>query len=362
MTLDELIALGGDLVAERKKLSESLRKLERTLEGSASSALIKALGVAQLQDLHLELDQLSTGIDRFGSLSKCLLEQLVTDKLESCATLFEESKKRIEALAQKLGRNVNVECKPSAARLDRRLLERFGPIFLEMLDVFVEYSIESSKERSARKKRPIAYMQLEVRESEKGFQLRVICDGNGILPPLSDLSGLALAKLGVRVSFEGKPGKWSAWLFSLPACAGEVPCLPVKVGQRKVYVPAWAVLSIREFPRALSESLVTEDSEIWMLSRDLERIRTLPGMPFAEPEGPRHLIELGAGTETIRYAVASTHAVQEIFILPIDSALSGSGRLLGVYVDESAQSELGLVLNPAYLVYGDLKSGVSHAS
>ena len=63
-----------------------------------------------------------------------------------------------------------------------------------MLETMVEYCVEPGKERQARKKRSKAYFQIDVKPLEEGYRLMVLCDGNGILPPLVSDHGVKLAQ------------------------------------------------------------------------------------------------------------------------------------------------------------------------
>lgn len=340
--MDDLIALAGDLVFERKRLSESLRRLEGALlRGENARELFRAMGVQDAEGLHAELELLARGLDRIGALTKTLVHQVNHDRLVDCLPLLREASQAIEHAADKLSRPVVIECRHNNVKFDRDTAERFKPVLFEMLETLVEYCVESAKERSARRKRPKAYFQLEVRPTEDGYRLMVVCDGNGILPPLSHDHGLKLAEIGVRASFEGKPGQWSAWVYHLPIGFGAFNCVYVKSGGRKFCIPALAVSNPR--------SPVPSNGPIWTIDSEINR-----GHATAEFASQK-LVEISAGVGQAVFAFDESTNPEEVFMKPLHESFSGNGRFLGVVAVEGAggQNELCLVLNPAYLVYGE---------
>lgn len=340
--MDDLIALAGDLVFERKRLSESLRRLEGALlRGENARELFKAMGVQDAEGLHAELELLARGLERIGALTKTIVHQVNHDRLVECFPLLREASQAIELASSKLSRPVVIECRHNDVKFDRETAERFKPVLFEMLETLVEYCVESAKERSARRKRPKAYFQLEVKPTEDGYRLMVVCDGNGILPPLSHDHGLKLAEIGVRASFEGKPGQWSAWVYHLPIGFGAFNCVYVESGGRKFCIPALAVSSAR--------AVAPAKGAVWTIDGEINRTQADGDL------SDRKLVEISAGTDQTVFAFDESTNPEEVFMKPLHEAFSGNGRFLGVVAIEGAagQNELCLVLNPAYLVYGD---------
>ncbi|MBI3543585.1 MAG: hypothetical protein HY075_09960 [Deltaproteobacteria bacterium] len=342
----ELITLAGDLVAERKRLTESLRRLEGTLmQGDVAKELFRALGADTSETILSEVDALARSLDRLGALTKTLIQQVNHDRLETCEPLLADAVLSIEATASKLERPAVVDCKSNDVRIDRDVLVKFRPIFLEMLETLTEYCVESPKERLARKKRPKAYFQIDVKPFEGGYRLMVLCDGNGILPPLASDHGLRLAEIGVRASFEGRPGQWSAWRFHIPTGVGSFHGVPVRVGDRRLCIPAWAVLGTRVVDGAPRPGV-----KVWAIGEALNRVEVEPGL---EASFGTRLVEIAAGTHTATFVVDEVFETEEGFMKPLGDAFNGQGRFSGVVVSEAAtREELFLVLNPAYLVYG----------
>lgn len=343
----DLIALAGDLTAERKRLSESLRRLEGAfLHGDVAKAMFKILGAQNSEAMLAELESFARGLDRVGALAKTLAQAVSQERLTSCNPLLAEAVSRIEKAAIASERHVVTECKPSDAHVDRDLLAAFKPVFLEMLDSMVEYCVEPIKERQARKKSPRAHFQIEIRPLEAGYRIMIICDGNGIIPPLVGAHGVKLARVGVRASFEGKPGKWSVWRFHVPSGVGAFHCLPVRTGARRLCIPSWSILSIEPLK---ASGLVPRRA--WSVDDQLDRVEKNIDATGRAPGG--YLVAVAAGTAVVTYHFEGVQEPEESFMKPLETAFTANGRIMGVVASESAPNdELCLVLNPAYLVYG----------
>ena len=319
------------------------------MQNEATKELFKALGTEASEAVVGELDLLARSLDRVGALTKTLVQKLNHDRLETCEPLLADAVLSIEAVASGLARPVVVDCKSNEVKIDRDTLMKFRPIFLEMLETLVEYCVESPKERLARKKRPKAYFQIDVKPFDGGYRLMVLCDGNGILPPLVADHGLRLADIGVRASFEGKPGQWSAWRFHIPIGVGAFHSIPVRVGERRLCIPSWAVVS-----RTKIEPGVRGLGKVWGINELLNRFEVDTGFEAAHG---RFLIEVAAGTHTATYVFDEVLEQEEGFMKPLSTLFNGQGRFLGVVESENSQGAaagdvLSLVLNPAYLVYG----------
>lgn len=361
----DLIALAGDLVAERKRLSESLRRLESTfMRGEVAKEMYKILGVQSSESILSELDSLARSLDRFGALTKTLVQRVNNERLVTCEPLLADAVLTVEAVATNLSRPVVVDCKSNEVRVDRETLDKFRPILLEMLETMVEYCVEPTKERQARKKRPKAYFQIDIKPLEVGYRLMVLCDGNGILPPLASDHGVKLAEIGVRASFEGKPGQWSAWRFFIPSGLGSFHSVPIRVGKQRICIPSWAVLSVSRW-----ESLEARPAEVWSINELLCR-QSSKSESQSSQKG--FLVEVSAGTSSLYYLVDEVFKAEEGFLKPLGEYFNGNGRFLGVVMTElrskdiernpkarsssddgfGCRDELCLVINPAYLVYG----------
>lgn len=353
--MKDLVALAGDLVSERKRLSESLRRLEGLLlRGEVTKELYKVLGSSVSEELLSELEMMTKTLDRVGAITKTVVQRANQDRLVSCEPLLADAVLSIEAAAGTLERPVVVDCKSNDVKIDRDVIDRFRPVFLEMLETLVEYCVESPKERQARKKRPKAYFQIDVKPLEGGYRLMVLCDGNGILPPLASDHGVKLGEIGVRATFEGKPGQWSSWRFNIPSSLGAFHCVPVRAGSRKLAIPAWAVLSKTRLGR---DQELPPGANAWAVDDSLMRFEL--DAANASPQS-RWLVEIAAGTNSVRYIFDEVFEPIEAFMKPLGEFFNGAGRFTGVIVTEEhsrhegpfINEELRLVLNPAYLVYG----------
>jgi hypothetical protein len=363
---DDLIALAGDLVFERKRLSESLRRLEaRILQSEFAQELFRRIGVGGAEAIHADLDLIAKSLDRVGALTKTLVHTVNQDRLRSCKPMLESASSIVQALGNKLGRPVVVEVTQDEIQIEQETIVAFQPVFHEMLSSLVEFCIESPRERQMRQKRAKAYFKLEVKPVEDGYRLTVFCDGNGLAPPLVQEQGLKLARIGVRATFEGKPGAWGAWFFHLPTGVGTFRCVPVRAGSHRLCIPSWAVRDIMPVSNTPANGLSAKSSIIWGLGESISRFKIDSGY---EGGYGKSVVTVAAGTTSERFVFETTGDAQEAFMKPLHEMFTGNGRFLGVVLDDSPNvgvaeasssnesdrvQKLCLVLNPAYLVYGD---------
>ena len=326
---DDLIALAGDFAFERKRLSDSLRRLEGLISSPSPG-------------VHGELDQLSQSLERLASLTLSLVNQVSNERTESMEGLVTGAVRTMEAAARELERPVTVESRGGGVRVERDTLLKLEPLVLEMMSNLVEYCIEPPKERAARGKPPTARVQIDIKPVEDAYRLTVACDGNGLLPPRSAEHGKSLAETGIRAQFEGKSGEWSAWIFLIPASHGAFRAVPMRVGQTRICIPSWAVLSMRQVTKVEEAR-----SSVWGLSSGLDR-----GQITGAVQPGSWIVELGAGTRTITYLVDEVLEPEHVFMKPLAPALAAGGRYLGVVLTEKSDNQLSIVIDPAYLVYG----------
>lgn len=354
---EELITLAGDLVAERKKLSDALHRLEgKILRGEPARTLSKVLGFEGLENLQFEIDSLAKAIDRLGSLTTTLIHTVVHDQLVTAEELLGALMGTIERTAERLGRSITLNAKGAETLLAAPTVDRFRPTLCKMAETLVEFSIEAERERVLRGKKEKARFQIEIKEMDDYHRLMLVCDGNGIMPPLADPQGVELAKVGARANFDGSPGKWSAWCFFLPKEGGPQRCIQVRSGGRKFCIPAWAVVDMRKFdegrlPPASGQGSEPALRKHWRLSSDLTLMET---SQRETSENESIFVDVGAGIEITTFVFDDATEAGEVFLRPLDERLSAGGRFSGVVVTEN---ELVLVLNPAYLVYGDSGGG-----
>ncbi len=313
----DLYALAFDLGFERKRCLEALQRIQSVLLTPSRMPVDTELRQTVLS----QIDSLARSAERLAALTVNIENMLAEERVAPIGALFEEAARLIEEAAGSFKKPVMLEIKNKEMRLDTNTLSAFRPIFLEMLVPFVEYCIESQKERMARGKPQRARIELFVKATEEGHKISVICDGNGVAPPYAGNYGLDLARLGVRAHFEGNPGQTSAWHIFIPIKSATFKVLPVKINGKNFCIPHWAITAIK------TQASVAASGE--------------------------YLIEISAGTSKTSIAVDEPGKVYETYMKPLQAELTAGGRYLGVIMEEHSPEILSLVLDPAFIVYGE---------
>lgn len=326
--LKDLFALAGDLGYEGMRCLKTLHRIEHALLQNDGEIL------KMKESLLRELSHLTRTTERVSHLSKTLEERIMTERLTPIAPMFKSAASRIEALSKDFEKPVFIEINDRDIAVDEVILKKFSPIFNQILAPFIEYSIESTKERAARKKRPRAYIELSAKSVDSGHKIQLIGDGNGILPPYSIEAGQELATAGIRGHFEGKPGKWSAWTFYIPNNKGAIRMLPVRMKNAVYCIPSYCITRITD---------------------DVENAGSL-------------LLEISIGIQRRVIRVDDVADPFDSYIKEIHPTLTAGGKYMGVVQNDPAihlvqfearnemvkfSEELILVLDPADIVYSN---------
>ncbi len=339
----DFLAIAGDLTFERKKILELARKLEKDVCGKN-----KTINTDLFFDTQERFDELFRSLERLGALTKTLVHEMNYERMVDCTEFLQETLTWIPQKASELLKSVDIEWKKSEFKIEREILNQFKPVFFEMLEVFLEYCIESEKERFARKKKAQASLQIDLVPTEDGYRLTVLCDGNGVIPPFADIHGAKLAQTHIRASFEGKPGRFSAWVFSIPESLVSFRVVPVQIDGKRFCIPAWLLVNKGVVHEKTSRPRA---SQIYQLTESLER-SLIP----SDPPSGHWLIEIKTGIQSAVFLVDEIYEIDEVFMRPLSPPLDAQKRFLGVVLTEKNPNELSFVLNPAYLVYGSIQN------
>src|SRR5688500_7890216 len=102
--MEDFAALSGDFLFERKKLSESLKRLERLL---VSPEVSGRLGGGTLLSLQSEIDRLTAGIFRLEALAKHLSAQAQVDRFDDSFPALQELCEFVRQSCKAMGRAVS---------------------------------------------------------------------------------------------------------------------------------------------------------------------------------------------------------------------------------------------------------------
>ncbi len=340
--MDELATLSGDFLFERRRLADSLRRLESLI---VSPEVSTQIGRATLIEMQAEIDRLTSGIFRLDALAKHLSAKSQFDRYEDCDFFLNSMVVAAQNAASTATRAVLVNATGHGTKVDRHKISKLQEVLPEMMQTFIEFSIESPKERRLRGKKETAFVQMGMRRHDEGIQFTLVADGNGVMPPLSDEHGERLAAIGVRATFQGKPGKWSCWVFNIPHYAPVMNCYAVSLGGLKVYMPATAVVAVHD-----SGPLDPGETPIIRMNNELKGEVVRANEVRA---GPVHALEVAAGSRRAWLLIDGPAIREEVFMKPVPESLSGYGRYMGMVVSTTAPSQaLFAVINPSFIVYG----------
>lgn len=315
MQLD-LFAVAGELGFERKRSLESIQKLSNLLLNPHKQSIPHDIR----EEVISRLESLIRSTEKIGTMTKHLEEYLIESRLIKVETLFRELSDTITTESARVEKPVLIETRNNDIKIDKEMYSVLKPILCKLMSPFIEYCIETKKERLARTKPETAKILIDIRTVELGQKIKIICDGNGVIPPFSDQFGKQMAKIGIRARFDGKPGEWSSWSFMIPFKNGASKMLPIRVNGIEFCVPAWCVNQIKE-----------SDSKA------------------------KYLVEISIGLKSKVIAVEEIKDPVDCYMKNLSSELTAGGRFLGVVQVLNEQDLLCLVLNPETLVYGDVE-------
>ena len=354
--MDDLIALAGDLLYEKKCLHDKFERVEQLLLRSEDGKqLLKQLGSIRSENIYADLEQASASIDRVGAIAKTLVKEFSRSKLVSALPYASKIESELYRLADEKQRQVSCIAKVNCQGVDGAYFDEFIPILNEFLSAIVEFGIESERERAARGKAPICQVSVELSSTEETTLLVFRWNGNGIQPPFLPQSGKKMSSLGGRVNFSGVLSESSVLECIFPISVGSIRGVTLNLAGRRVCLPFWAVTHF--------EKLQTiPDNQFFTLNADLNIV---DGNRISDLGVNLHKISVASGLKKIDLILPVDNSVEEMFLKPLAPQFTSNGRFLGVVASEQ-NAELRLILNPAFLVYRsdgevkqvtDIKSG-----
>ncbi len=314
MQLD-LFAVAGDLGFERRRSLESIQRLSSLLLNPHQQVLPFEIR----EEVISRLEALIRSTEKIGSLTKQLEESLFDSRLVNVENLFQDLSDAITSESNRTQKPVVIEARNHDLKIDELVFSVLKPILIKLMSPFIEYCIESKKERLARSKSETAKILIDIQPVELGHKIKIVCDGNGVIPPFSEQFGRQMAKIGVRARFDGKPGSWSSWTFMIPFRTGAMKMLPITIHGTDYCIPAWAVTQIKE-----------SDSKA------------------------KYLLEVSIGLKSKIVAVDELKDPVDCYMKNLKQDLSANGKFLGVVQVINEQDMLCLVLSPEAFVYGDV--------
>jgi len=321
------------------------------------------------------------GLDRMdrvvGELQRSALDLRTAPLLRVVETLPRLARE----IAQRAGKQVEVELRGIELELDRAILDRLGDPLVHLLRNAVDHGIEPPEVRRAAGKPDAGRVVIDARREKDQVRITVVDDGAGIdldavrakaieggvlqpalaedLPPeeiaslvfrpglstaatVSDVSGrgvgmdavrATIEALGGRVELETDRGRGTATTLIVPITAAVQRVLLVGLGPETVAVPIAKIERIFEVEAAQIERTghdaftLVDDEPVLVLE-----LAAKLGLPTA-PTGPRVTLALGeVRGERVALIVERLAGQQEIYVKPVSRLLAGVRALAGLTV------------------------------
>lgn len=161
--LDDLLALAGELVVDRARLSSLLTRL--------SSASLQELA-EQAQDIAAHM----------GRLTAQLQEGIMRGRLVPLRHIFRKFPRMVRDLGRAAGKELDFAITGEGTELDRSVMELIDDPIVHLLRNAVDHGIEDPEERARAGKPPAGRVTLSARYAQSQVVITVADDGRGMDP------------------------------------------------------------------------------------------------------------------------------------------------------------------------------------
>ncbi|HEY1899834.1 MAG TPA: chemotaxis protein CheA [Steroidobacteraceae bacterium] len=270
--IDELINFVGELVITHAMLSQ----ISRSVTGPAADAL-------------------RSGIQQLERNARQLQESVMRVRMLPISVVFSRFPRMVRDLAQRLGKQVELQITGENTELDKTVLEKIGDPLVHLVRNCVDHGIEKPALRLSAGKNPVGTVHLNASHRGGSVVIEVSDDGSGLddqrilsraraaglaspdgtlspeqirelifVPGLStaeittDVSGRGvgmdvvrrnIADLSGKIEVHSEPGRGSRFLITLPLTLAIVDGLSVAVGDQTYIVPMTSTIeSLRLTP------------------------------------------------------------------------------------------------------------------
>lgn len=159
--LDNLMNLVGELVIDRTRIAQIGADLSARYEDSNIDALAETVG-------------------HIARITGDLQDQIMKARMMPIETVFNRFPRVIRDLAQKLGKDVNIQLEGGDTELDRSVIEVIGDPLLHILRNSIDHGLEMPDEREAAGKDRQGNILVTARHQENHIVIEIIDDGRGI--------------------------------------------------------------------------------------------------------------------------------------------------------------------------------------
>ncbi|HKE12467.1 MAG TPA: chemotaxis protein CheW [Myxococcota bacterium] len=321
------------------------------------------------------------GLDRMDRVVGELQRRALDLRTAPLLRVVETLPRLAREIAQRGGKQVEVELRGVELELDRAILDRLGDPLVHLLRNAVDHGLEIPEVRRAAGKPDAGRVVIDARREKDQVRITVVDDGGGIdldavrakaiegglllpalaedLPPeeiaslvfrpglstaseVSDVSGrgvgmdavrATIEALGGRVELETDRGRGTATTLIVPITAAVQRVLLIGLGAETVAVPIAKIERIFEVEAAQVERTghdaftLVDDEPVLVVD-----LAAKLGLPTA-PGGARVTLALGeVRGERVAFIVERLAGQQEIYVKPVSRLLAGVRALAGLTV------------------------------
>lgn len=159
--LDTLMNLVGELVIDRTRIAQIGEDLNQKYDDP-------------------NLEALSETVGHIHRITSDLQDQIMKARMMPIETVFNRYPRVVRDLAQKLGKEVQLELVGGETELDRSVIEVIGDPLLHILRNSIDHGLETPDERIAAGKPAKGKVCLSARHQENHIVIEIVDDGKGI--------------------------------------------------------------------------------------------------------------------------------------------------------------------------------------
>lgn len=160
--LDELMNLVGELVIDRTRLSQ----IGATL--------------AAKYELDENVEGLAETVGHISRITADLQDQIMKARMLPIETVLNRFPRMVRDLAQKIGKEINLQLEGGETELDRSVIEVIGDPLLHILRNSIDHGIEAPNDREAAGKSREGNVTVRARHQENHIVIEIEDDGRGI--------------------------------------------------------------------------------------------------------------------------------------------------------------------------------------